>query len=141
MRLHFEGFSGGPYTFPPANDHGGHPPSHDGGRWESLGYIMDDCFISPGEDSINAADVRRLWNRSPSERDAGEISQQVSGMQSEEMTSQGITYTNPSALHMSHVYQLAIARDSHLNPEERIEYDRVSAKLEYGDGFFRRAHP
>lgn len=50
-------------------------------------------------------------------------------------------YENTSAANVEYKLRVAVERDNRLNSEEKAEYDRTLAELEFGFGFFRRAHP
>lgn len=53
----------------------------------------------------------------------------------------GTGYTNTSKANVEYKMKVAEDRDNRLNTEEKAEYDRTLAELEFGNGFFRRAHP
>lgn len=100
--------------------------------------------ISRCEPILTAADVRRMWDASVPEWFQRAISQPVSGVQEEVIgfaPPMSTWYDNASAQNVAYRLNVAIDRDSRLNNEEREEYDRTLAEMEFGPGFFRRAHP
>lgn len=50
-------------------------------------------------------------------------------------------YDNPSPDNVAWRLKVAIDRDNRLTDEEKRVYDRTAAELEFGPGFWRRAHP
>jgi len=50
-------------------------------------------------------------------------------------------YDNPSPANREYRARVAFDRDERLNWEERRVYDEALIELEFGPGFFRRAHP
>lgn len=50
-------------------------------------------------------------------------------------------YDNPQPTNRALKLKVALDRDDRLNNEERRVYEDTLVELEFGAGFFRRAHP
>lgn len=104
--------------------------------------------IQAREPFVTEEDVRRLFDPSISERDAGQVPEPLSEVQGEVMFGYAVTspsplytYDNPSSEVIKHTMRLAAERDSRLNSEEKQVYDYTRIELEFGPGFLLRAHP
>lgn len=90
-------------------------------------------YIGPCESFITAADVRALQQASDTERHTRALSEAVSRVQS------GIDLMTWNL--WDYELRTAIERDNRLNTEEKRVYHDTLIELEFGEGFFRRAHP
>jgi hypothetical protein len=50
-------------------------------------------------------------------------------------------YNNTSATNVLRLTRIALDRENRLNTEESKQYMRTATELEFGAGFFERAHP
>lgn len=94
---------------------------------------------------ISAAAVRELQIPSGTEWFSRALSQVVPGLQGGEVIGYGpppqSVYPNRSERSRAYHLKVAVDRDNRLNTEEQAEYNRTMVELEYGIGFFQRAHP
>lgn len=100
------------------------------------------AYINPHESYITAADLREMRDNGCSEWVAWALSETVPELQGEEVIGYGYGYyENSSARNVAFLLKLALDRDDRFNTEERAEYNRTLVELEFGAGFFQRAHP
>jgi hypothetical protein len=88
-------------------------------------------------------EVRRLFDTDLPEWDTGSFSDPLPRVQKELTLGRALSvgYDNPSTLNREYRLNVAIDRDSRFNAEEREQYLYTEAELEFGSGFFERAHP
>ena len=99
------------------------------------------AHIGRHEQIYTAEDVRGLRDPGLPEWFTRSISESMPGVQDEMTLPFNTGYDNVSDVNRKYRWNVALDRDNRLNKEERAEYDRTLVELEYGPGFFRRAHP
>lgn len=133
MRLQDEGESSNPDSYAP----GGLVVGIDGS--DTVGV-----YIGRHEPVLSAEDLLRMFRASLPQGYPWEVPQSVPGVQGEMIgfaAPMSTWYDNKSDHNRAYRLNIAIDRDARFNYEEQIEYDRTLAELQFGSGFFLRAHP
>lgn len=114
--------------------------------------IPSNSNSSPGASGVNAVpetltfaeNMHRLFGTDLPEWGTGSFSDPMPPLQKAMIgfgTPLSTGYDNPSVQNQAYRLSVALDRDSRLNAEERQQYLRTEAELEFGFGFFERAHP